>query len=140
MQLRLTTPNDIGRLKDLTDALEAVMRRNGVDAGLVHDVLLIAEEVVANVIHYGYKDALEHQITVDIARADGRLTLEFRDDGEPFNPLDRPPPDLDADIEDRPIGGLGVFLVQELCESVSYAHRDGHNILRVVLPAADPAP
>ncbi len=71
-----------------------------------------------------------------------RITLEFRDDCVAYNPLERDEPDLDADIEDRPIGGLGVHLIRQLAEEVSYVREEPHNILRVVLraePSGSPA-
>mgnify|MGYP003444340506 CR=1 FL=1 len=68
--------------------------------------------------------------------ADDRLALAFRDDGAAFDPLARADPDLDAGIDERPIGGLGIFLVRELAESVSYERIGRDNVLRVHLRAS----
>lgn len=138
MQMQLVVPRERGQLPDLVAAIDAVLAREGVDQALVDDVQLITEEVVCNAMDYGYGPGQQHSISVDIGIADGLLTLEYKDDGAAYDPLSRPPPDLDADILDRPIGGLGVHLIRELSESASYTRTSTHNILRVVLRVATP--
>ena len=59
-----------------------------------------------------------------MAQKDGTLSMEIADNGIAFDPLQLPAPDLHAEIDDRPIGGLGIFLVRELMDSVTY-RRDG---------------
>ena len=104
------------------------------DAGLVVIDLaarLIVEEVACN--------AVEHAVAPDAplemhARVDaGRLWLEFRDRGAPFDPTTVAAPDLDADIGDRGVGGLGVFLVRELADEIEYQRVDEVNVLRITL-------
>src|SRR6185436_19483438 len=96
------------------------------EAALVN---LALDELVTNVIKYGYDDADEHRIQVTVTVDGGLLTLSMDDDGKPFNPLEAPPPDLDLPIEERPIGGLGVFIVRSLADSLAYRREQGHNIL-----------
>jgi anti-sigma regulatory factor (Ser/Thr protein kinase) len=90
---------------------------------------LAIEEVVTNCIKYGYDDAKDHTVDVTFSVADGALTIEVVDDGNPFNPLEAPRPDLSLAMEDRPIGGLGLHLLRELADQVSYERRDGTNRL-----------
>ena len=97
------------------------------------DLRLIAEEVVCNAIEHGDAGGPQRQIVVDIARDDDGLHVEFRDNGRPFDPLDQEPPDLDVDILERPIGGLGVHLVRELAHSVRYRREEPYNVLHVIL-------
>jgi serine/threonine-protein kinase RsbW len=59
------------------------------------------------------------------------VSMEISDDGIPYDPLTAPPPDLESDLDDRPVGGLGVFLIRELMDSVSYRFEDGRNHLLV---------
>jgi anti-sigma regulatory factor (Ser/Thr protein kinase) len=92
----------------------------------------VLEEVLVNIISYAYGDGVAGTIRVSAAVDDERVTLEFRDSGVAFDPLGRAEPDLDADISDRPVGGLGVFLVKELSTSVAYERRNGENVLTVV--------
>ena len=70
---------------------------------------------------------------MQIAIGDRDITLSFRDDGAPFDPLAHPSPDLEADLEDRDIGGLGVHLVRTLADEITYVREARHNLLRVVL-------
>ena len=79
-------------------------------------------------------DALVLAVAVDA----GRVVLDIRDNGAAYDPLAHPPPDLEADIAQRPIGGLGIHLVRELSQDVQYRRQDGWNALRVVLDAILP--
>lgn len=133
MRIRLNVPQEQGQLRDLVAAIDGVLAREGVPADVVHDVQLVTEEVVCNALDYGRVEGREHEISVGIGIDGNLITLEFRDDCVAFNPLERPDPDLDADIDDRPIGGLGVHLIRQLAEEVSYTREEPHNILRVVL-------
>ena len=72
------------------------------------------DEIVLNVIRHGHDDQGEHEIHVRLRAGPDAVTIMVEDDGKPFNPLDAPPPNLDLPIEQRPIGGLGIFLVKSL--------------------------
>lgn len=133
MQIRLTMPEERTRLGELDTALVDELSKHGVPFEVIADVLLIAEEVVCNAIDHGFEAHRSHEIIISTAHTDEQLSIEFRDDGLPYNPLDRPTPDLDCDIIDRPIGGLGVHLVRELADEVTYVRDAMHNVLRVVL-------
>ena len=93
---------------------------------------LILEELLVNIISYAYEEAGTGIIRVSANVEGSTVTLEFRDRGREFNPLEREAPDLEADIEDRPIGGLGIFLVMELASSVTYERAGDENVLRIV--------
>jgi len=133
MQIVLQVPQEEGQLRDLVAAIEGVLAREGVPGPVAHDVQLVTEEVVCNALDYGRVEGRGQEISVGIGIRDGLITLEFRDDCIPHNPLQHPDPDLDADITERPIGGLGVHLIRQLAEDVSYRREEPHNILRVVL-------
>lgn len=132
MQIRITVPSELIRLRDLTAAVDAVLDSNAVDREVRDDVRLIAEEVVANAIEHGGSDA-ETEIIVEITSVEDRLAIEFRDRGTPFDPLTVGAPALDAPIEDRAVGGLGLHLVHELAESLSYVREEPYNVLRVTV-------
>jgi anti-sigma regulatory factor (Ser/Thr protein kinase) len=92
-------------------------------------VLLAIEELVTNCIEYGYNDADEHTIVIVLSISDGNLTMDAIDDGHPFNPLTQPTPDFSLQVQDRPIGGLGIYLLRKLADHISYERRDGTNRL-----------
>ena len=90
---------------------------------------LAIDEVVTNVISYGFGDAAEHLIQVRLVLNSGELTLEVEDDGKPFDPLCQPPPNLTLALEDRPIGGLGIHLVRNLMDCTEYRRQHDRNLL-----------
>jgi serine/threonine-protein kinase RsbW len=125
----------------LLEALERKLVEHGIPATMRGELRLIAEEVACNAAEHGATgiDAEAGQtISVEILRREARVHVEFRDTGCAFDPLAHPCPALEDDILDRPIGGLGVHLVRELAEKVSYAREGRHNVLRVVLVIPDP--
>lgn len=137
MHLRIAVPNRREGLRELADAIDAALLAQGIDRGLRDDVRLIAEEVACNAVGHGYDNGGHGEVVVEIERRPGALALEFRDDGRAFDPLAASPPALDADIDERPIGGLGLHLVRELAQTLSYAREEPYNVLRVTLH--DPA-
>jgi len=92
-------------------------------------VLLAIEELVTNCIEYGYDDADEHTIVIVLSIRDGNLIMDVIDDGHPFDPLTAPPPDFSLEVQDRPIGGLGIYLLRKLADHISYQRRGGTNWL-----------
>ena len=143
MLIRLIVPGEQARVEDLNTSLEAVLTRHGIDAGARADVRLIVEELASNAIEYGGSDGMDvgqHELSVDIARDGDLLTLRFRDQGAPFDPLSAQTPDLEADILERPIGGLGLYLIRQIAESTHYERLDDCNLLRVTLRTTPPEP
>jgi len=144
--MRLFIPREQARVDDLNASLEAVLRNNGISREIQGNVRLIVEELASNAIQHGDVSGLEaqqHELCVDIGIRDRLLTLEFRESGAPFNPLEQPPPDdLDAGILERTTGGLGLHLVRQVAEQASYERIGDSNVLRLTLsiPSAGSAP
>jgi serine/threonine-protein kinase RsbW len=82
-----------------------------------------------NVISYAYADDNEHNIEVRMARTGTRLSVTITDDGLPFNPLSMKKPNIELSLEDREIGGMGIYLVRNLVDDVSYQRRIGKNVM-----------
>ena len=96
------------------------------------DVQLICEEVLCNIISYGFPKLSDECMEMKFVFDGHSLTLEFIDNGIAFDPLNRPDPDLDdLDADDRPVGGLGIFLVKELTEQQYYERRADRNHLTI---------
>ena len=94
-------------------------------------VKLVLEEILMNVISYGGDSSHKPRITLHLSQQNDLLSMEISDNGIAFDPLTAPPPDLESDLDDRSIGGLGVHLVRELMDNVSYRYKDGRNHLLV---------
>jgi len=92
---------------------------------------LAIEEMVTNIVKYGYDDASEHIIRIQITVDSSRVTLVFEDDGHPFDPTQRPSPDIETIVESKQVGGLGIELVRRMCEKMIY-ERVG-NLNRITL-------
>ena len=89
---------------------------------------VVVEELVVNVVDYSHSDYLD----VEIMRDEKSITLRFRDAGVPFNPLEKEAPDFSIPMEERQIGGLGIFMVIKYMDSVAYEHTGGENIMTVM--------
>ena len=118
----------------ITDAVDDLGHREDWSNDLLFRVHLVLEELVLNIIDYGFDDGKDdHELVVVLMSEDDNLTIEITDDGIPFDPLhDAKVPDTDAPLEDRPIGGLGVHLVRTMMDEVSYRWEDGKNHLTLV--------
>lgn len=97
--------------------------------GVLYTVRLVIEELVVNVVNYSGSDYLD----VEVERDEKLVTLRFRDGGVTFNPLEHTPPDVSKPIEERPIGGLGIFLIIQKAEHIEYEYTQGENVLTVSL-------
>ncbi len=115
-------------LSGLRKYIAEVGKKVGLEPQAVHRLQLAADEITTNIILYGYRDVSDGVIVVS-AIADGEtLRLVVEDTGTPFDPLAHPEPqDLDAPLDERDIGGLGVFLAIRSVDDLQY-ERDGvHN-------------
>lgn len=94
---------------------------------------LCLEELIANTVQHGLKGAADRQIQVRLSLSEDWLQIQLKDDAPPFDPFDEAPaPDLDLEIDERPIGGLGVHLVKSMMDQ-AYAYYDGSGNLIVLL-------
>lgn len=125
----LSLRNDPGELPRLVAFIDAFFVRLSADGPTLNAFQVALEEIAINVINHGYRDGGDHVFTVALAADAGGVTAVVTDDAPAFDPLDRPPVDIDAPLEDRPIGGLGIHLVKKLMTGVRYERRDGRNIL-----------
>lgn len=129
-----SSPGKDGVLQLIASAVEELGQREAWPDSLVFKVNLVLEEVGINILSYGGESGGPHpEMEIVITSEDDSLTIEVSDDGRPFDPLhEAPEPALGAEIEDRPIGGLGVYLVQTMMDDLSYQHTGGRNHLTMV--------
>jgi serine/threonine-protein kinase RsbW len=131
-QLELTLANQRSEVARLHNQLESFARQHELAARVLHDVQLALEEHLTNILSYGYYDMLEHQIKVRVQLNATDLRIQVADDGRPFNPLERPAPDLTKPIEERPVGGLGIHMMRKSLDGMEYHRADGKNILVMI--------
>ena len=97
-----------------------------------YSLKVVADEIYSNIVHYSGAKTAE----VLFRDEADRITLVFEDDGDAYNPLEAEEPDITAGIEDRKIGGLGLFMVKKMAESVAYEYAAGRNQMTVILSKA----
>lgn len=131
-KLELTLRNDLAEIPRLAEAVDHYCACAGIPAATAYSVNLALDELITNVVSYGYDDGASHAIRVSLRVGGGLLTTEIEDDGKPFDPLDRADPDVDADVDDRKVGGLGIFLVKRMMDSVRYQRSGDRNHLVMV--------
>ncbi len=133
---RISCPAAIDHLSEAVSFVLSCAGRSGLSDKQIKDIHLAVEEAVVNIINYAYGDAKgDFQIACS-SSDDGRFVIEISDAGIPFNIFSLPEPDMDADIAERTIGGLGVHLIKTLMDEVDYRYEDNKNILTLtVLPA-----
>ncbi|HZT51308.1 MAG TPA: ATP-binding protein [Stellaceae bacterium] len=134
-EARLSVRADAEAPRALGRFLEAFARAHGVEGDDIARFLVALEELVSNLVKYGYDDpGPRGTVAVTLRLADRRLKLEIVDDGRPFDPFAQAPPDLDAPLEERPVGGLGLHLVRRLMDEARY-RREGHcNVTEIGRP------
>ena len=132
---RLTLPASLNSLQPLLE----FARSGGESAGLAPEDLdkldLALEELLVNVARYAYQP---ESGDVEVAYAidgPGTLLVEISDNGRVFNPLEKDAPDLSRDLENRSVGGLGLFLVRHLVSSLAYRREQGRNTVSFRFPA-----
>ena len=126
---RLTLHNDIDEIPRLHALIQSIAEETDMDHVLAMSLNLALEEAVSNVMLYAYPAGSEGQVDIEADVRDDRLVFRVIDSGVPFDPTLASEPDLAADLKDRPIGGLGIYLVKRIMDQVSYARKNGKNIL-----------
>ena len=116
-------------LKTVSDAFSPYVS----DEILFARLKLCVEEIVVNIADYAYtNDGGAVYISCDFDENTKILKLDFADEGTPYNPLENQiDVDIDADISDRKVGGLGIFLTKQTMDNVEYEYKEGHNILTI---------
>lgn len=127
----MTLGSELGEIPRLMEAVASFCEQGELGADVAMEIELVLEEAVTNSIRHGFVDGDEHSVTVRMACADAELTLEVIDDGIPYNPLQRAPVDVDAPLEERSIGGLGIHLIKNLMDEVEYDRVELGNRLRM---------
>ena len=129
--LSLTLRNHKSEISRLVDRIEAF----GNQASLLPDVTfrltLALDEIVSNVIRHAFADGAEHPIEVRLDVTNGVVTATVEDDGVPYDPRGAPAPALDAPLEERQAGGLGMHLVRSTMDEIDYKREGGRNVLTV---------
>ena len=131
--LLLTLKNDLSELSRIAEEIESHGESRGWPTKWILNLNLSLDELITNTVSYGYQDTNEHEIRVMLTEQNGTLVAIVEDDGLAFDPFTAAPaPDLEADVEARPIGGLGVYFVKTLMDEVAYERVENCNRITLI--------
>ena len=128
-----TFPAKTDALNDVLGYVEQILETCGCPMKTQMAICVAIEEVFVNVAHYAYGGG-EGDMTLGIGFEENSRTVTFRmsDKGVPFDPLQKPDPDITLSAEERDIGGLGIFIAKKTMDSISYAYENGENVLTMM--------
>ena len=126
----LTVPARIDKLDDILEFIGLELEAHNCPPKAQARLAVAAEEIFVNIARYAYTPGEgEATIEVGVAGEPPVAVLRFLDRGTPYNPLERPDPDVTLSAENREIGGLGVFMAKKIADSIHYAHDSDRNVL-----------
>jgi serine/threonine-protein kinase RsbW len=132
MQFRLTVRADSSAMRQVDDFVTAFVSEQAIAADEAARILILLEELLTNLMKYGYPDRAEPgQAEIVLELNGSRLEIEFIDDGCAFDPFAVAPPDLDEPLEARPVGGLGLHILRSLTDDSRYERRNETNVIRL---------
>ena len=128
----LTVEAAVGNIPAVADFVEAELDAVDCPPKAKMQIGVAIDEIMANIAQYAYAPGTG-PVTVRFGyeQASGTATLTFLDKGMPYNPLEKKDPDVHLSAENRPIGGLGIFLVKKTMDSMDYAYKFGQNVLTI---------
>jgi len=127
--LSITIANELAEIPRAQRLAEKFGAAHGISPEVTQAVSLALEEVVSNVIKYGYDGSERHSIDLLLSACGSGLTLRVADTGRPFNPLERPEVDTCIPLEERAVGGLGIHLIKSMMDEVQYTRQGNRNVL-----------
>lgn len=130
---RITVPANISNLPDVISSIEAILEQIDCPIKAQTQIEVAVDEVFTNIASYAYDDS-DGLVTIDADMLEGEegIKLTFIDQGKPYNPLEKEDPDITLSAEERPIGGLGIFIVKKTMDDVVYSYENDSNILSII--------
>jgi anti-sigma regulatory factor (Ser/Thr protein kinase) len=130
--LNLKLPARLENLQRCMGSVSNCARAQDFDQKKIQEIELAVEEALVNIFNYAYPDA-SGEVEVNCIADHDHFTIEIIDSGIPFDITSLPNPDLTADVEDRKIGGLGIFLIKKMVDEVRYHRDNNRNILNLII-------
>ena len=130
--LEIRLENRLPEIPRLAEIVEAFGAEHRLPERAIFNLNLVLDEILTNVIEYAFPDQGAHEILVRLALDGNALWAEVTDDGIPYDPTTRPDPDVSLPLEERPIGGLGVYFAKRMMDRVEYRRDETTNRLTLV--------
>lgn len=129
LQHSLTLPNDVNTIPQLNEFLDTFCEEGGVDMETTMSLNLAMEEAVVNVMDYAYPKGTEGSVSIEARLDDTGITFVIIDNGIPFDPTAKEDADTTLPLDERNIGGLGIFLTRQIMDEIEYERDNDRNIL-----------
>ena len=129
MEKKLVIKNEISEISNLAIFIEELGEELNLTPDLVFNLNLVLEEAVSNVILYAYPKEESQEISLLAKMSGSNLVFLLTDSGKEFDPTQAPDADITLSAEERQIGGLGIFLIRQIMNTVEYQRIDGKNVL-----------
>lgn len=130
MNYEITVPAELEKLKDVNDFIVEKLDELDCPPRAQVQLEIAIEEIFVNIANYAYNPVIgKATVRMDVDEDARRVSLRFEDEGTPYNPLAREDPDITLGVEDRGIGGLGIYMTKKSMDDVVYSYEDGKNIL-----------
>ena len=128
----LTVEATTSNVERVTDFVDEQLEQIDCPMPMMVKINVAIDEVFSNIVNYAYNpESGNATITVDVSKERPGVIISFIDSGREFNPLESTEPDLSVPVDERPIGGLGIFMVRKMMDEVSYERIDNTNVLRI---------
>ena len=127
--LEISLVNDLKEIARVAEQVDEFCASQDIASEVAYAVNLALDEILTNTISYGYNDDGPHQIEIIVSLETEALVVVIVDDSAAFDLSNVPTPDIGASLEERPLGGLGLFLVHQMMDSVAYRREEGCNIV-----------
>ena len=129
--LSIRVANDLKELAVIAERVDEFCGRHEISPAIAYQVNLSLDELLTNTISYGFADGAQHEIRIDLSIDGDRLVVRIEDDARQFDLTETDPTkaDTNSDLEERTPGGLGIFLVHQMMDSVSYRRENNKNVV-----------
>lgn len=119
-------------LQTVLDFVDGFLEEMGASMKVQLQLEVAVEELFVNIAHYAYTpDTGMAVIEVETDPDKNQISITFKDTGKPYNPLEKPDPDVTLSSEERSIGGLGIYMVKKSMDDMRYEYKDGQNVLTI---------
>lgn len=132
IKTELLLQNDISEISKLEPFIDGIGEELELSPDVIYNLNLVLEEAVSNIVLYAYPGQTGKDIRIQAHTEGHSLLLTLTDSGIPFDPTETEAVDVTLPAEERPIGGLGIFLIKSLMNEMKYEYKDGQNILTLV--------
>ncbi len=127
--LEISLVNDLKEITRVAEQIDEFCTAQDITSEVAYAVNLALDEILTNTISYGYDDDEPHRIEITVGLEAEDLAIVIVDDSAAFDLSNAPTPDIGASLDERPLGGLGLFLVHQMMDSVEYRREEGRNIV-----------